>query len=446
MTQATALPPATKREEKSHRKLLQRFLPGILQTVVVGILVIAALEITFAMAGIGEEEFMKPDPLTGAEGIPHKSVTWRKEGFGRVHYNSFGMQDVERKVAKQPGTLRIACLGDSLVEALQVDRSQNFCTLIEKSLQSKTGRNCEVLNFGVSNSNIGQMLLRLRHKVWKFHPDAVAICIRPDAVYQLAPNPECGFITARPNFFLAPDGSLIEDMTVQRLWERGREGKRMRMTGFLREYSHIWGVVSKGVEQFSAWLQQAKSGTAQWGADVTEKQTAFKTQPAGVPAKTEAVTASGATATPAVAVLTAVPKAPAVAAFTTVPADVVAPMVQTADTVTKNASLPPATTYEDKMTEKFWPLAARLIQEIKTECDAHGARLIIVRLPAYDGWRNPRETWHLQQSAENLHASFVDTQPYFAEAAKTQQLFFNAHFRPAGHKVVADAMLKQVAF
>lgn len=427
MTPATIAPPETssKPAQSAKLKVKHSWWQICAQTAIVTVMAVLSLEIAFGIAGIGEEEYLKPDPVTGADGIPNKAVTFRKEGFGRFRYNSFGMQDVERSINKPEGTLRIVCLGDSLTEALQVDRKQNFCSVLQNELTGSNHRNCEVMNFGVSNSSIGQMYLRLKHKVWKFHPDVVALCIRPDSVYQLSPNPQGGFIYARPSFFLDAKGDLIEDMTVQRLWEKSKEGKRMRTTGWLREHSHIWGVISKGVEQFSAWLQQAKKGTAQWGADVTDKQTAFKSEV--VPA----TTAPG----PSLNV------APAALTSKTIPAKAPAVPVPAAPVTTapqKDRS------YYDNATDYFWPTARRLLQEIASECDAHGAKLVIVRMPAYDGWRNSHETALLCQSAARFHATFVDTQPAFEDAAKTKQLFFDAHMRAAGHKIVADCMLKQL--
>ena len=414
----------------------------IIQTVMVTILAVISLEFVFSAAGIGEEEYLKPDPITGADGIPNKSVTFRKEGFGRFRYNSFGMQDAERAPAKQLGTFRVACLGDSLTEALQVDRQANFCSLLERKLTQAKQQNCEVLNFGVSNSSIGQMYLRLKNKVWKFQPDVVALCIRPDSVYQLAPNPQGGFIYARPSFFLDAKGNLIQDMTVQRLWEKSRDGKRMRATGWLREHSHIWGVVSKGVEQFSAWLEQARKGTAQWGADVTDKQTAFNAQsdtapsPAAIPNKASEKSTEKPTGKPA--------------EKTTGTAETAAetPSKAPSEAPTSAPTSAPHIdrSYYNKATDYFWPTAQKLLEEIALECERHNAKLMIVRLPSYDGWRNDHETELLKQTAQRVHADFVDTQPGFAKAAKTESLFFDAHMRASGHKIVAESMAKAFTF
>src|SRR3989442_1732021 len=116
------------------------------------------LELLFAAAGMGEQEFLRVDPITGVAPIEGKHVTWRAEGYSATAFNSHGMQDVERPIGKPVNTFRIAVLGNSYVEALQVDRRENFCQLLEQALNHDTQTpKFEVLNFGVSTYNLGQM-------------------------------------------------------------------------------------------------------------------------------------------------------------------------------------------------------------------------------------------------------------------------------------------------
>ena len=56
----------------------------------------------------------------GAKGV------YREEGEGRFRINSEGMRDRERAVAKPAGSLRVAVLGDSMTEALQVAYEESF--------------------------------------------------------------------------------------------------------------------------------------------------------------------------------------------------------------------------------------------------------------------------------------------------------------------------------
>jgi hypothetical protein len=95
-----------------------------------------------------------------------------------VRINSHGFHDVERSYDKPPNTVRIAVLGNSWTEALQVPLDKTYCSVLERKLTDLScyvGRHVEVLNFGVSGYSSAQELLLLRQEVWKYHPDVVVI-------------------------------------------------------------------------------------------------------------------------------------------------------------------------------------------------------------------------------------------------------------------------------
>jgi hypothetical protein len=106
-------------------------------------------------------------------------------------------------------------LGDSCVEAVQVDEDQRFTNLVEQSLSQlpgMTGR-VEVLNFGVSGYGTAQQLQTLRHRVWQFEPDyvVIAVCTGNDIrnnSRRLEGNP------AAP-YFVFEDGKLTLDTSFR---------------------------------------------------------------------------------------------------------------------------------------------------------------------------------------------------------------------------------------
>ena len=74
--------------------------------------------------------------------------------------------------------LRIAVLGDSFTEALEVPLEQTFVSVLEESLNrsgAARGRHVEVLNFGVRGYGTAQELLTLRCCVWDYSPDFVLL-------------------------------------------------------------------------------------------------------------------------------------------------------------------------------------------------------------------------------------------------------------------------------
>jgi hypothetical protein len=95
-----------------------------------------------------------------------------------VRINSHGFRDVERSYEKPANTMRIAVLGNSWTEAMQVPLDKNYCSVLERTLSGHScyaGKRVEVLNFGVSGYSSAQELLLLREEVWKYHPDFIIL-------------------------------------------------------------------------------------------------------------------------------------------------------------------------------------------------------------------------------------------------------------------------------
>ena len=105
-----------------------------------------------------------------------------EEGKVFVRTNSQGFRDREHSLAKPIDTIRIAVLGDSYCEAMQVDLNQTFWSVMEHHINDclPTGSSTvEVLNTGVSGYGTAQELLTLQHRVWAYEPDVVLLCVLP---------------------------------------------------------------------------------------------------------------------------------------------------------------------------------------------------------------------------------------------------------------------------
>ncbi|HUL32874.1 MAG TPA: SGNH/GDSL hydrolase family protein [Candidatus Eisenbacteria bacterium] len=99
-----------------------------------------------------------------------------------VHINSHGFRDRERTYEKPANTFRIAILGNSWTEALQLPLDQTYPAVLEKILNQHNclaGRRVEILNFGVAGYSTAQELLLLKEKVWSYHPDFVILALYP---------------------------------------------------------------------------------------------------------------------------------------------------------------------------------------------------------------------------------------------------------------------------
>ena len=120
----------------------------------------------------------RPDPIRGWSPVAG-AVAWQPlEGKALVRINSAAMRDREHSLRKPPHTLRIAVLGDSFTEAVQVPVEDTYWALMEQRLShcdSRGDRAVEVLNFGLSGYSTAQELLTLRHRVWAYDPDLVLL-------------------------------------------------------------------------------------------------------------------------------------------------------------------------------------------------------------------------------------------------------------------------------
>src|SRR5258705_6043099 len=77
-------------------------------------------EVGLRVLGYSYPVFYVPDEYRGYALRPGMQGWYRKEGESWVRINSDGLRDREHDKAKPGGTFRIAVLGDSYAEALQV--------------------------------------------------------------------------------------------------------------------------------------------------------------------------------------------------------------------------------------------------------------------------------------------------------------------------------------
>jgi hypothetical protein len=140
---------------------------------------LGAAEVALRVAGVSYPNFYRPDPDLGWGLTPGASGWWKKEGNAFVRINADGQRDIQHPLAKPPGTLRIAVLGDSCTESLQVPVEATFWARLPGEMASCPAlgkrKTVETLNFGVSGYGTAQELLTLRTRVWKYKPDLVLL-------------------------------------------------------------------------------------------------------------------------------------------------------------------------------------------------------------------------------------------------------------------------------
>jgi len=173
-------------------------------------------EAALRVAGFSYPNFWRPDPFVGTALTPGMEGWQRDEGKAYVRVSSQGLRDHEHSVAKPAGTYRIAILGDSYAEAMQVDEDRAFWALLPKKLEAcrfAAGKHVETINFGVSGYGTGNELMMLQTRVWPFQPDMVLLAFFPGN--DVRNNSK--HLESYPYypFFSLKDGKLLADMSFR---------------------------------------------------------------------------------------------------------------------------------------------------------------------------------------------------------------------------------------
>lgn len=232
--------------------------------VVMGLLIVeGALRIVLPASLVKR---MVPDPVAGYRYLPDQRFLVYSPGefVSTQATNAHGDADVERALQKPAQTFRIAVIGDSMTEAGQVDQDVRFTALLERELNAwlarqAPGRRVEVLNFGHGGNSTAQELLRYRAYVRHFQPNLVLLVLLP--VNDVRENSleldatRSGFVETRPYFHLDATGALAQN--DERFYENAvRESARdFRTRGlrggirWLRDQSRLVDVL--------VWLYQA---------------------------------------------------------------------------------------------------------------------------------------------------------------------------------------------
>ena len=106
------------------------------------------------------------------------NMTQFSSRFGHeIVTNSAGMRDHEHDLTKPPGMYRILVLGDSFMEANQVNFEDAFASVLEQRLKEGARRPVEVINAGVSGWGTDDELTYFTRKGIKYRPDLILVAM-----------------------------------------------------------------------------------------------------------------------------------------------------------------------------------------------------------------------------------------------------------------------------
>src|SRR5437016_4900699 len=217
---------------------------------------LALVEIGLRLIGYSYPEFYVSDARRGYSLRPNMEGWYRKEGEANVRINSDGLRDREHWKIKPLNTFRIAVLGDSFVEALQVPFEESFCYLIEQQLRScpaRAGHDVEVINFGVSGYGTAQELITLRNQVWQYSPDIVLLAFTTnndisDNVRGLKKADEI------PYFVLRDGKPLEDDSFLQNRTFRWRNSTLNHFGSWFRDHLRLIQLINQSHHGLKAYL------------------------------------------------------------------------------------------------------------------------------------------------------------------------------------------------
>lgn len=204
--------------------------------------VAVALEIVLRLAGLQPPFLYRLDEETCATHVPGLKTRYRSEEFDvELFFNSAGYRDRDRELAKAPDTLRVAVLGDSFIEALQVPFDATASQVLERELARRYPvARIEVLNFGSAGFGLTCEYLTLKNRALAYAPDIVVLAYYlGNDLYDDHPV----LATERNSAFFrsGPDGTLtlepVRDHPVKR---------------WLREHSRLYLFVRERVKRFLA--------------------------------------------------------------------------------------------------------------------------------------------------------------------------------------------------
>jgi hypothetical protein len=187
---------------------------------------------------------------------------------GRI--NHLGWRDRERSTGKPPGTYRIAVIGDSFVEAFQVEQDSTFLSIAERNLNGParaSARRVELMNFGRSGMSQSEELIVFERDVLPCRPDMVLLLFTPqNDIADIKPATAAD--TSRPFFYVMANDSLRLDTSFT-------STRSFRMRELINPLKQRSALISLIAERYNLWQRMRAQRALSRGSDAAPSKLAF---------------------------------------------------------------------------------------------------------------------------------------------------------------------------
>ena len=191
--------------------------------------------------------FVVRHPILGHFHAPNRTSWVKTPQFTiKLEFNPMGLRDPRQTYEKPADVFRVLLLGDSYLEAAQVQAAQSVSTQLERKMSASLARPVEVINGGVFGYGTAQEYLLLDLEGEKYKPDLVVLffCHCNDI-------PNNNFRMELKDGELAralkPYFDLADDSTELRLIPPPPPSQRTSIRKRLRDTSLLYNVIETGV-------------------------------------------------------------------------------------------------------------------------------------------------------------------------------------------------------
>lgn len=148
-----------------------------------------------------------PDPDTGYAHRAGSRGLWLTENRAWVEINDLGLRDrADRKARADAARMRVAIVGDSVIEAIQVRNDQTMASVAERMLgERRSSIPVEVVNLGLAGATPAVTVERLRAHAAKLELDAAIVVLNVGELLRNRPDDPSELVGYVPG----PDGKAV---------------------------------------------------------------------------------------------------------------------------------------------------------------------------------------------------------------------------------------------